>query len=1387
MRSALGFFQGVILSAALVAPAAVLADDPPVTDPPSPPPATEPLPPPPDTDPAPPVEPAVESPAMCVATGRETIATDKFDYAPEETVSVTGTGYAASCEVVVRVTRPDGSIVVGDGSFAAGSDTIATTAAGNLAYDYMLDGIEGEYLIEVMGDGGTVLASALFSDSVPSGAGNLYADAAGTIPKQAFQVGDTIYARFSPVTTPDDTARYKFVLLQPNGTEFAPSMTACLAPDATGTVVGVQVVSQTAFSTVGGRWRERLYVYANTGCTGATSIRPGQTFHVFQSFAYDSLATRDACNSDATCAATTPAFAPGDDVYLRIAVSEANRGPSGMRFIKPDGVTVACTVGFLGSDANGAMSFTYPSGTCPAIGSTAADIGPWTMDVSAVLGGSAASTTFLPQFTTNIPAFVVKAPLTVTTAVHDPAHVDVTGGSVALGTTVHDTASLTGTVTGLATAPVVFTLYDDATCTGNATTVAVNGAEDAAIASDGVASLGAGDYSFKASVAEDASYFGDESPCEPFTVLTGTATVVTELHREVAGNDHLVLGTVAGVPYGATTHDTAIVTGVTGVAPTGTVQYDLFSSNGVTGCTGTPIDTETVAVGVESSSKSNLAPGRYSYLATYSGDSNYPGAVPAACEILEVGRATPGVATQVHADGDHVTDIQGTSVPLGTSAHDKTIITPVDGLAVTGTITYTFFDGTTNEFAALCDGPRTSETVAVGTESSVKGPLAAGSYGFRATYNGNANYLPTTGPCETFTVAKATPTITTQVHRDPHVIVPSPSAVPLGSLVHDSSIFGGQVGSFVIDGNVTYTVYRTAFGEPAQNCSGPIFKDAEVVAVGSETTPIGPLATGRYTIKAVYGGNANYTTATAACEVFEVAKATPRVETVVRLETEAGSTPVSNPGVVALGSTVHDRAFVVGKVDGFDFTGTVTFTLFKGAQNCAGTVVDGPEEVALGSPTESSSFGPLTAGRYSYLATYNGNDNYTSASGPCEIFEVPKGATSTTTELHEGSRDNAATHIVIPVGGFTFAPNLHDQATVTGDVSGVPMTGQVQYIFFDKNLNPYASVCDGQPRLTETKNLGEESSDKTNLPPGQYAFRARYLGDANYLPSWSSCEPFTVVPNNAVTSSSLCTFDFDSTLAGSQFRLIYTPDMANPVYKLNASNPGQFFYNVFYTGAGGEEVTLNIPAPFQTQGANPVHVYAGVTPVTIDGVTCYTPGTELLGATIEGAPITGTTGGTIKVTLPTLSSGFAYIAVHLDYGQKKVVTGCTKGASGEAICTIPPTTTINQNQAYTFGFTNGSSGSATVHSINEFKKNPGVGGSLLKVGSDEPVATASVEIWQGTKKMATVKTDNDGWFMWSYKYTGKPATFTVKAPAYGLTQSASLKSNGFLVFNLTAP
>ena len=79
------------------------------------------------------------------AAGPPTLATDKLDYAPGETVHISGSGYDPGVTYAVPVRRPDTSIVKGDGSFAPGWDTVTADGAGNISYDYQLDGIAGLY------------------------------------------------------------------------------------------------------------------------------------------------------------------------------------------------------------------------------------------------------------------------------------------------------------------------------------------------------------------------------------------------------------------------------------------------------------------------------------------------------------------------------------------------------------------------------------------------------------------------------------------------------------------------------------------------------------------------------------------------------------------------------------------------------------------------------------------------------------------------------------------------------------------------------------------------------------------------------------------------------------------------------------------------------------------------------------------------------------------------------------------------------------------------------------------------------------------------------------------------------------------------------------------
>jgi len=111
---------------------------------------------------------AADSSGFCTVDGEYEICTDKDDYAPGETVHISGSGFAAGTGLSVKVTRPDGSVVTGDGSFApwpTAYDTVITNTEGGFRYDYVLNGIEGEYLIEVLDSSGTVLATHTFTDS----------------------------------------------------------------------------------------------------------------------------------------------------------------------------------------------------------------------------------------------------------------------------------------------------------------------------------------------------------------------------------------------------------------------------------------------------------------------------------------------------------------------------------------------------------------------------------------------------------------------------------------------------------------------------------------------------------------------------------------------------------------------------------------------------------------------------------------------------------------------------------------------------------------------------------------------------------------------------------------------------------------------------------------------------------------------------------------------------------------------------------------------------------------------------------------------------------------------------------------------------------------------
>lgn len=297
----------------------------------------------------------------------------------------------------------------------------------------------------------------------------------------------------------------------------------------------------------------------------------------------------------------------------------------------------------------------------------------------------------------------------------------------------------------------------------------------------------------------------------------------------------------------------------------------------------------------------------------------------------------------------------------------------------------------------------------------------------------------------------------------------------------------------------------------------------------------------------------------------------------------------------------------------------------------------------------------------------------------------------------------------------------------------------------------------------------------------------------------ASCDQtITCLPPSLVTDSGRCLFDRDPATPVQDFRLIFTQDPQNwPCYRLTASNPGQFMYNVLYTGAPGESASfeVTIPYPFVTQGANPVQAYDWISVSGGNGQACLMPGNPFFVSAQQvalpsyGNPLSATT--TLRITLTVPDSGVVFLAIHLDYGLKKE-SGYTKNAAGDAVdCATGTQVLIPNNGSYQFAVSGAQNGTARIQSFNVFKKNPGVAGLVLYKNSNDPFPGSTVTLANAKGvRIGSSVTDEDGFYMIAYKHKGKAATYSlsvVTPTGYNEKKAVTLKANAFLDVGFWVP
>jgi hypothetical protein len=642
--------------------------------------------------------------------------------------------------------------------------------------------------------------------------------------------------------------------------------------------------------------------------------------------------------------------------------------------------------------------------------------------------------------------------------------------SVPLGTTVHDTATLSGASSN-ASGTVTYNRFTNATCAGTPpSTENVTVAGAAVPPSSTFTPSAVGSYSYQAQYTGNAINLAATSACEPLSVVTASSSTDTVV-----------------VPESPTSvHDTASVTGLPGFTPTGTLTYNLVATGD---CSGAVESTQTVTlVGgvVPDSASATLSPGNYSFQATYDGDGNYdPSTSP--CEPFEVPPNPTATATQV------INDATGRppsgSETTGSAFHDTaTVAKAPKGPTPTGTVIYDLFNGTcTGSLLTHQEVPLANGAV---RDSASTGPLGAGSYSFQATYSGDVTYGDATSPCEPFTVNQGTATLATVVF-DAGTNAPWSGTEAIGAFAYDTATVTPS-GTIPAEGDITYSLFANA--TCAGVAAGTRVVTFNTTAFPNSNPPVGPLGAGQYSFEATYSGDTNYTGTTGACEPFAVAQES---DTATVVFDDAANAPWS--GTETTSASAYDTATVTS-VAGFTPTGTLTYTFFTN-NTCSGTGTPaGGGGLSAGVVPNSNTEGPLQPGPYAFEATYSGDANY-AAADDCEPFDVIDPSTIAATEVFD-----AATHAPWS-GAETTGASAYDTAMLT-NVGGFTPIGTVTYRFFtDTTCTGTALFSDP---VTLTGGVVPNAGATGPLASGGYSFNATFGGDANHSGSTSPCEPFTV-------------------------------------------------------------------------------------------------------------------------------------------------------------------------------------------------------------------------------------------------------------------------------------
>jgi len=796
-------------------------------------------------------------------------------------------------------------------------------------------------------------------------------------------------------------------------------------------------------------------LFTNTACTApgvtvsvvsvANGVVPNSRAVLFNStgsFGFTAAYSGDANNNAATSSCEPLTVNPSGGATIATTLSSTS-------IIVGNTVTDSATLAGTTATAGGSVTYNdFANGVCTAPATVISIVGVTNSLVPnsrAVMFNSTGSFSFNAVYSgdannggatsTCEPLTVNKASPTITTTLS--ATSITVGGSVSDSSTLSNFYKASGTVT--------YEFFTGSTCTGTATAVGtpVTVTNGVVPNSASQAFNSAGSFGWNAVYSGDANNNGATSACEPLTFIMFSPTITTSL-------------SATSISLGGSVTDSATLSNFFQAG--GTVAYTLFSG-GTCAAPGSVVSTVTVTNGIVPNSRAVIfnATGSFSFQAVYSGDTNNNGAT-SACEPLTV---IVGAAI--------ATTLSTTTPVVGTSVTDSASLSGQTSNAG-GTVTYTDFAN------GVCIAPGTIVSIVTVTNGVVPDsrPVlfnSTGSFSFMAAYSGDANNNAATSPCESLTVVKASPTITTTL---------SSSTITVGSSVTDSATMANF---FKAGGTVTYEFFT------GSTCTGTATAVGTPVSVTNGVVPDSASQTfstfGSFSWNGIYSGDANNNGATSPCEPLTVAGQRS-------LSTTLSATTIT------VGGSVTDSATLNGTTT--NASGTVTYTDFANS-GCTspGTTVS-VVTVTNGAVPASRAVAFNSTGSFSFQATYSGDANNTPLTSACEPLTVNKTTPTITTLLSSTS---------ITVGNA-----VSDSATLTG---GFQAGGSVTYSVFS---NDACTAPGTVPSIViVTSGVVPDSRLVIFNGTGSFSFQGAYSGDSNNDGATSPCEALTVAGVLTITSA----------------------------------------------------------------------------------------------------------------------------------------------------------------------------------------------------------------------------------------------------------------------------